>query len=185
MSAAQADITWKGTISEGQKSQFALTDTANGASKWVKLGGSFESYSVSQYDEQKQVLTLTKDGGSLQLSMASSQYTPPPVAPANDDLRSMSDFRLAQTLADRGDPTLQALLAEHRDYILNRSEVMRTLAAGERKINAGASDAPSPVAMKSYRADLNRWNKEVSRIESEIRVAADSRRRAILSGAAP
>ncbi|HEY9154984.1 MAG TPA: hypothetical protein VIM69_07635, partial [Opitutaceae bacterium] len=123
MSAAQADIAWKGTISEGPKSQFALTDTVTGASKWVKLGGAFEAYSVSQYDDQKQVLTLTKDGSTLTLSMASAQYTPPPApTAASEDLRAMPNLRLAQTLADRGDTQLQALLAERRDYQLNRND---------------------------------------------------------------
>jgi hypothetical protein len=183
MSAASADIAWKGTISEGPKSQFALTDTVTGTSKWVKLGGTFEAYSVSQYDDQKQILTLTKDGTAVALSLASSEYTPPPApAAGSEDLRSMPDFRLAQILADRGDTQLQALLAELRDYQLNRGEVNRRLVDGERKIRASAPDAPSPVAMKSYRGDLERWGNEIARMQGEIRVAVDARRRTLSSG---
>jgi hypothetical protein len=183
MSAAQADIAWKGTISEGEKSQFALTDTATGVSKWVKLGGVFESYSISQYDDQRQVLTLTKGGSTLTLSMATSQYTPPPApAAATDDLRTMPAFRLAQALADRGDTQMQALMSELRDYQLNKGEVSRTIATGERKIRANAPDAPSPVALKSYREDLERWNREIARVDGEIRAAVEAKRRALPSG---
>lgn len=185
VSAGRADIAWKGIISEGAKSQFALTDTATGASKWVRVGGAFETYSVSHYDDQKQVLTLTRGSSTVQLSMSSSQYTPPPTAPtaeSTEDLRTMNDFRLAQTLADRGDVTLQALLSERRDLSLNLGDVSRTLAAAERKIRANAPDAPSPVAIKSYREDLQRWNDEIARVEGEIHATVAARRQTLPSG---
>ncbi len=178
----RADIAWKGTL-PGEKARFALTDTATGASKWVSVGGSFESYTISQYDEQKQILVLLKDGARLELGLASSQYTPPAVPDSSlQDLRAMSGFRLAQALADRGDAQLQSLLAQHRDAVLNRQDVARRLAAGERLIHAGTPDAPSPVAMKSYRADAARWDQEIARMDIEIRTVADAHRKDLIGG---
>ncbi len=66
----RAELEWRGMIERDNTPTFALTNSENGNSKWVPLGGTFESYSVASYDGRRQVLVLTKEGVRVELTLA-------------------------------------------------------------------------------------------------------------------
>ena len=126
-----ADFEWRGTIVRGGGPTFALMDTESGTSKWVPLGGTFETYVVSSYDAQRQVLVLVRDDQRMELTLAS----PKPALPPAEEQQNLSGMALAQSLADKGDAQLKDLLVEHRNALLRAEQLSREVLELERSTN--------------------------------------------------
>ncbi len=172
--SSAAGIEWRGTIALKSGTMFALYDTATGASKWVKLKGAFETYSVNEYDSSKGELVLVHDGVALRLTPADAEYVAPtPVAtPAGgSDLAALSGLPLAEALVTRGDTALGKLLEQERHAVLQREDLARKIVVQERVLHdAIATGGRGPGNQAAIDADreLNRLRTEAGQTDTTI-----------------
>lgn len=118
---------------------FALVDTVNGTTKWVPLRGQFQGYLVDSYDPQRQLLVLSREGARTELTLTSGKSNMS-ARPAQDELRSLTGFPLAEALVKRGDAQMKDLMAQHRAAVLRMEDLSRRLAEAEKAEREGAAD---------------------------------------------
>jgi hypothetical protein len=182
---ARADLEWRGTIVRGETPTFALTDTATGEARWVPLGGRFASYSIDQYDAQRQLLVLNSSAGRKELTLASARITPSTAtAPANegDDLASLTGLPLADALARRGDEQLREMLAQHRNVRLKVEDLMRRINDAERAARGSSTgraaipgregDPAPPSALPELRKELEAARSDSAALTAQIETTA-------------
>lgn len=78
-----ADIEFVGVTIENSETKIALVETTSGSSKWVKLGGQFNGYTVTSYDDTAKSVLLAKEGAELRITLKLSKIEPaaPPDSP--------------------------------------------------------------------------------------------------------
>ncbi|HEU5080083.1 MAG TPA: hypothetical protein VFT72_12790 [Opitutaceae bacterium] len=177
-SVARADLEWRGMLVEKDTPRFALVDTASGDSKWVQVGGAFLAYSVENYDADKQVLTLNRDGTRIELKLNAAAATPPP-EPPTDDTAGLYGMPLAEALANRGDEQLKALLDQHRGAVLHRDDLVRRINAAQMApadANS-ANEEKRQAAIAAMKAEAQKTDSEVAQLVDDITKLADQRRK--------
>ena len=72
VSAFAADVvpTFNATLTVGKESRFVLLGSDGKASSWLKLGDSFEGYTIKSYDPKASALELERDGKVTRVTIA-------------------------------------------------------------------------------------------------------------------
>lgn len=70
---ASPDVLLRGVLNLGSSQMFSLSEPGGTGSKWVKVGQSFNDYTVVAYDTKTQVLSLEKEGTGISLSLEAAQ----------------------------------------------------------------------------------------------------------------
>jgi len=78
--AETAPLQLKGVLNTGSEKLFGLSTETGDANAWVSVGKSFSGFTLKSYDEAKGLLTLTRDGKTYELSLASSKISAADVA---------------------------------------------------------------------------------------------------------
>lgn len=66
---ANAEVLLRGVLNLGSSQMFSLSEIGGTHSKWVKVGQSFQEYTVIAYDTETQQLVLEKAGDRFNLSL--------------------------------------------------------------------------------------------------------------------
>jgi hypothetical protein len=70
----RAEIQFSGYFITPNEALYTLSDTDGGESSgWLKAGDSFRGYSIASFDREREIITLTKDGKSLDLHLRESK----------------------------------------------------------------------------------------------------------------
>lgn len=75
--AANAAIEFAGYMTSGKVVTFALIDTADGRTGWVELGANFAGFRVAEFSNENDVLTLQREGQTLQVKLRVASFTIP------------------------------------------------------------------------------------------------------------
>lgn len=99
---AEIGIEFSGVLGSGKDLRVALTDQANGSTRWVPLGGRFAGYVVSSYDAKADVLVLAKDGRQIRLPLKQAKVGKGGVKPPPELERAiMNNLRQLAAAADQ------------------------------------------------------------------------------------
>lgn len=177
-STARADLEWRGTLIEKETPRFALVDTASGDSKWVSVGGGFLAYSVDNYDADKQVLTLSRNGTRIELKLNAAAATAP-AAPPRDETADLYGMPLAEALASRGDAPLRELLEHHRGAVLHRDDLVRRINAAQMAPADpdSANEQKRQMSINAMKVEAQKTDTEIADLVDTITKTADQRRK--------
>jgi uncharacterized protein len=73
--AETAPLTFNGVLTMSDGRQFGLTTADGGKSGWVKLGGTFEGFSLKNYDAARETLELERAGQLYSLGLSGGKFT--------------------------------------------------------------------------------------------------------------
>ncbi len=155
--AADATPSFNATLTVGKESRFVLLGADGKASSWLKVGDSFEGYTIKGFDAKSGALDLEKDGKVSHVALAadakvqegaSTGVTPATVADATAVLDKMHFERmLDRTLA--GVKKQQAAMVDKMMGQLARPGVEREdLVAFQRKVLDTMMSGMSAAEMK-------------------------------------
>jgi len=160
--AADALPTFNATLTVGKESRFVLIGPDGKSSSWLKVGDSFDGYTVKAYDPKDSALDLEKDGNTTHVKLASDAAIanggaamPGTIADATAVLDSMHfEKMLDQTLAgvrkQQGQMIRQMMHrmpvqgANQEDVVAFQQKIMDTMMSG-----LNASELKGDVA-KAY-----------------------------------
>ena len=69
--ADSVPLTFNAVLTVGKEHRFGVSSPGGAHSAWLGLGGEFEGYKLEAFDDKTQVLTLTHEGQTLHVSLAS------------------------------------------------------------------------------------------------------------------
>ncbi len=93
-------VTFNAVLSMGKERRFGVATEGGTRSAWVRVGESFEGYTVTAFDETRQALTLEKDGTATSVVLAGGGVqTLDTQATLRDAAEVMSRMKFDQMLA--------------------------------------------------------------------------------------
>jgi uncharacterized protein len=74
--ADKIPMTFSAVLTTGKERRFGVASPGGTHSSWLSLGGEFEGYKISDYDDDSQTLILQRNGQTFRLPMASGNVQP-------------------------------------------------------------------------------------------------------------
>jgi uncharacterized protein len=75
LAAETPPLTFNGTLGTSDATQFGLTTADGSKSGWIKLGGSFDGFTLKSYDAPSETLSLERAGQLYSLNLSSGKFT--------------------------------------------------------------------------------------------------------------
>lgn len=112
--AEKVPLTFSAVLTTSKEKRFGVATEGGTHSAWVNLGGEFEGYKLSDYDDNSQTLTLQHNGKAYKLPMASGNVRPMASKATLDDaavVLSKMKFEqmMARTIIDQQKQTVSLL----------------------------------------------------------------------------
>ncbi|MBL9205956.1 MAG: DUF2059 domain-containing protein [Opitutaceae bacterium] len=145
----------RGILAVGKERQFSLVSSSAGAATWVKLGATFEGWTLTDYKAADETLILARDGQHVPIRLAGSSIADAPAAAAVKGTIADAEELLRKMDFDR---MLSRILDQQKAGMANMT----------RQMTGGKDLPPEAKAMQKQATDLMFEAMKVETIKEDV-----------------